>query len=220
MFTDTDCTVCATVWQGLRMKTSTHCFWLLHPSPAFGRGVQWPRRQLLIFNHQHWLDIMTEAYHFLKLSWFLSVLNTVYRFTNFHICVARVRMMHGPYGGTPYGMRTVVPICNMHITAPFDPKSLKLSWITGTSFGLTPFWSDSIDYVACAIPVRDVTNINIVNPHWDNTTWVYRHQGISNQEVSSLCLITYNDSLPIHITKCKVIILSHQMQGDYSEVYF
>jgi len=105
----------------------------------------------------------------------------------------------------------------MHITAPFDPKSLKLSWITGTSFGLTPFWSDSIDYVACAIPVRDVTNINIVNPHWDNTTWVYRHQGISNQEVSSLCLITYNDSLPIHITKCKVIILSHQMQGDYSE---
>ena len=105
----------------------------------------------------------------------------------------------------------------MHITAPFDPKSLKLSWITGTSFGLTPFWSDSIDYVACAIPVRDVTNINIVNPHWDNTTWVYRHQGISKQEVSSLCLITYNDSLPIHITKCKVIILSHQMQGDYSE---
>ena len=109
---------------------------------------------------------------------------------------------------------------HMHITVPFDPKSLKLSWITGTSFGLTPFWSDSIDYVACAIPVRDVTNINIVNPHWDNTTWVYGHQGISSQEVSSLCLITYNDSLPIHITKCKVIILSHQMQGDYSEVYF
>jgi len=107
----------------------------------------------------------------------------------------------------------------MHITAPFDPKSLKLSWITGTSFGLTPFWRDSIDYVACAIPVRDVTDINIVNPHWDNTTWVYRHQGISSQEVSSLCLMTYNDSLPIHITKCKVIILRFILKLHQDDVH-
>ena len=107
----------------------------------------------------------------------------------------------------------------MHITAPFDPKSLKLSWITGTSFGLTPFWSDSVDYVACAIPVRDVTDINIVNPHWDNTTWVYRHQGISSQEVSSLCLMTYNDSLPIHITKCKVIILRFILKLHQDDVH-
>jgi hypothetical protein len=32
----------------------------------------------------------------------------------------------------------------------------------GASYGLTPFWSDFIDYVKCEIPVRDVTKVNTV----------------------------------------------------------
>jgi len=32
----------------------------------------------------------------------------------------------------------------------------------GAFYGLTPFWSDFIDYVKCEIPVRDVTKVNTV----------------------------------------------------------
>ena len=111
----------------------------------------------------------------------------------------------------------------MHITAPFDPKSLKLSWITGTSFGLTPFWSDSIDYVACAIPVRDVTNINIVNPHWDNTTWVYLIKKYPLC-VSSLIMIlspyiSPNARWLFWVTKCKVIILRFILKLHQDDVH-
>ncbi len=65
--------------------------------------------------------------------------------------------MRGTYGGT-YGNKNSGP----HIDVPLDPKSLMLIWDMGTSFGLNPFWSDFIDYVACTIPVRDVTKVNNV----------------------------------------------------------
>ncbi len=64
----------------------------------------------------------------------------------------------------------------MHIVAPmvahmrievlsllvYRTQNLILIWDTGASYGLTPFWSDFIDYVKCQIPVRDVTKVNIV----------------------------------------------------------
>jgi hypothetical protein len=65
--------------------------------------------------------------------------------------------MHGTYGGT-YGNKNSGP----HIDVPLDPKSLMLIWDTGASFGLTPFQSDFIDYMACTIPVWDVTKVNNV----------------------------------------------------------
>jgi hypothetical protein len=37
-----------------------------------------------------------------------------------------------------------------------------LIWYTGTSFSLTPFGSDFIDYVACTIPIQDITKVNNV----------------------------------------------------------
>jgi hypothetical protein len=37
-----------------------------------------------------------------------------------------------------------------------------LIWDTGASFGLTPFWSDFIDYVKCKIPAWDVAKVNKV----------------------------------------------------------
>ncbi len=52
----------------------------------------------------------------------------------------------------------------MHQSAPehLDPKTLILIWDTGASAGLTPFWSDFIDYVDCEIDVRDITKVNKV----------------------------------------------------------
>ena len=41
-----------------------------------------------------------------------------------------------------------------------DPKTLTLIWYSVSSFGLTPFRSDFIDYVEADIPVKDVTKIN------------------------------------------------------------
>ncbi len=43
-----------------------------------------------------------------------------------------------------------------------DPKTLILIWDTGASAGLTPFWSDFIDYVKCEIDVRNITKVNKV----------------------------------------------------------
>ena len=65
-------------------------------------------------------------------------------------------MIHGTYGGT-FGYENSGP----HTDVPLDPKSLMLIWDTGASYGLTPF-QDFIDYVACTIPVRDVTKVNTV----------------------------------------------------------
>ena len=41
-----------------------------------------------------------------------------------------------------------------------DPKTLMLIWDTGASAGLTPFWSDFIDYVECEIDVCDISKVN------------------------------------------------------------
>ncbi len=66
--------------------------------------------------------------------------------------------MRGTYGGT-YGNKNSGP----HIDVMFDPKSRMLIWDTGTSLGLTLFWSDFIDYMVCTIPVQDVIKvINII----------------------------------------------------------
>jgi hypothetical protein len=52
----------------------------------------------------------------------------------------------------------------MHQSASdhLNPKTLILIWDTGASAGLTPFWSDFIDYVECKIDVRDITKVNKV----------------------------------------------------------
>jgi hypothetical protein len=52
----------------------------------------------------------------------------------------------------------------MHQSAPdrLNPKTLILIWDTGASTGLTPFWSDFIDYVECEIDVPDITKVNKV----------------------------------------------------------
>jgi hypothetical protein len=44
----------------------------------------------------------------------------------------------------------------------YRTQNLVLIWDTVTSYGLTPFRSDFVDYVKCDIPVRDVTKVNTV----------------------------------------------------------
>jgi len=136
--------------------------------PGFGHGVQGPRRQLLIINHQRWMDIVTEAktslschdYSPHSTQWIVLF----YKFPQ--LCCSCMHNVWHLWWHTIWNENSGP----QHLNVPLDPKSLQLSWISGASFGLTPFWSDFIDYVACAIPVRDVTKINIVNPHWDYTT--------------------------------------------------
>jgi len=74
---------------------------------------------------------------------------------NAQSCVNHVNTQRGTYGGT-YENRSFFS------TGLQDPKSLILIWDKGASYGLTPFWSDFIDYVKCEIPVRDVTKVNTV----------------------------------------------------------
>ncbi len=52
----------------------------------------------------------------------------------------------------------------MHQSASdhFNLKILILIWDTGASAGLTPLWSDFIDYVKCKIDVHDITKVNKV----------------------------------------------------------
>ncbi len=88
-----------------------------------------------------------------------------------------------------------------------------LIWDTGTSFGLTHFWSDFIDYVACTIPVRDITKINTVI-------------GIGmtlHKFTDTKGFPVYLPCVSCHLPQTDVRIFSphtyHQMHGGYSEVY-
>jgi hypothetical protein len=56
----------------------------------------------------------------------------------------------------------------MHQSAPdhLDPKTLILIWDTGASAGLTPFWSDFIDYVKYEIDVCNITK------YWHNVAQI------------------------------------------------
>ena len=109
---------------------------------------------MLVFMNQHWMDFVM----YTKISSnyrLLSTFSTVNHVKNAQSCVNRVNAHRGTYGGTYENQISFS-------TGLQDPKSLILIWDTGTSYGLTPFRSDFIDYVKCEIPVRDVTKVNTV----------------------------------------------------------
>jgi hypothetical protein len=101
------------------------------------------------------LDGFCEGKDFLQLFCLLSAYPTMDHKNNVQLCVARINMMHGSYGGT---YESQCP----HMDEPVGLKTTMLIWHTGASFGLTPFWSDFIDYVKCKLPVWDVTKVNKV----------------------------------------------------------
>jgi hypothetical protein len=124
---------------------------------------------------------------------------------NAQSCVNRVNTHCGTYGGT-YENHTS---CS---TGPQDPKSLILIWDTGASYGLTPLWSDFIDY-KCGIPVRDVTKVNTVV---GIGTTLHKFTDINGNPVYLPCVL-------YHLPETDARLFSpqtyHQMHGGYSEVH-
>ncbi len=116
--------------------------------------------------------------------------------------------MRGTYGGT-YGNKNGGP----HIDVPLDPKLLMLIWDMGASFSLTPFRSDFIDYVACTIPVQDVTKVN--NAIGIGTT-LHKFTGTRGFPVYLPCISYHFPQMDIHLFSPQTY---HQMHGGYSEVY-
>ncbi len=94
-----------------------------------------------------------------------------------------------------------------------NPRSLILIWDTGTSYELTLFHSNFIDYVECDIPVWDVTKVNKVIRI---RTTLHKFTDTDGKPVFLPC-ISY------HLPQTKVCLFSpqtyHQMHGGYSEVY-
>jgi hypothetical protein len=123
-------------------------------------------------------------------------------------CVNRLNTIRGTFGGT-YELENSSP----HTDVPLDPKSLILIWDTGASYGLTPFRSDFVDYVACTIPVRDVTKVNTVI---GIGTTLHKFTNTKGLPVYLPC-VSY------HLPKTDVRLFSphvyHQMHGGYSEVH-
>ncbi len=94
-----------------------------------------------------------------------------------------------------------------------DPHHLILIWYTGGSFGLTPFWSDVIDYVECESLVRDVTKVKKVIRIG---TTIHKFTDTDGKPVFLPC-VSY------HLPQTDVCLfppqIYHQMHGGYLEVY-
>jgi hypothetical protein len=136
----------------------------------------------------------------------MSTFSTVDHVKNTQSCVNRVNTLCGTFGGTFKNQSSFS-------TGSLDPKSLILIWDTGASYGLTPFQSDFIDYVKCAIPVRDVTKVNTVV---GIGTTLHKFTDINGNPVYIPC-VSY------HLPETDVRLFSpqtyHQMHGGYSEVH-
>ena len=113
-----------------------------------------PIRLMLILNGLHWIVSVTEvenssSYH----GYSPPITSLTIQDMLKSVLIALMRFVAPMFGYENSGPHTDVPL---------DPKSLLLIWDTGASYGLTPFQSDFIDYVACTITVRDVTEVNTI----------------------------------------------------------
>jgi hypothetical protein len=132
----------------------THVFFSSASLTKFGNGlcsVCWPYVGLSTPT----LDGFCKGKDFLQLFCLLTAYCTMDHEKNLQLCVVRINMNHGFYGGT---YESHCP----QMDDPVGPKTIMLIWDTDASFGLTPFWSDFIDYVKWKIPVWVVTKINKV----------------------------------------------------------
>jgi hypothetical protein len=145
---------------------------------------------------------------FLTLSWLFSINHSFDHSRCAQKCVNRLNTIGGTFGGT-YEYENSSP----HTVVPLDPKSLILIWDTGASYGLTPFRSDFIDYVACTIPVRDVTKVNTVI---GIGTTLHKFTDTKGSPVYLPC-VSY------HLPQTDVRLFSphvyHQIHGGYSKVH-
>jgi hypothetical protein len=145
---------------------------------------------------------------FLKLSGLLSRFHSVNHSKNAQECLDCVYATRGTFGGT-YGNENSGP----HINALLDPRHLMLIWDMGTSFGLTPFRSDFIDYMACTIPVWNVTEVN--NVIGIGTT-LHKFTDTKGYPVYLPCVSYHLPQMDVHLFSPQTYC---QMHGGYSKVY-
>ena len=93
-----------------------------------------------------------ESIDFFKLSQLLSQFTNLDHAANVEVLLHRLQLLQGQM----FENRV------LHDCTAKDPRTMMLVWDAGASYGLTPSRSDSIDYVKCDIPVRDVTKVNRV----------------------------------------------------------
>ena len=174
----------------------------------FGRGVLNTRQPFVELTKSTLNGFCDGSKDFLKLSRLLSHKHSIDHSQNAQECLSRVHAIRGAFGG-PQGKENSGSLHDV----PLDPKHVMLIWDTGASYGLTPFRSDFIDYVACTIPVRDVTRVN--NVIGIGTT-LHKFSDTKGNPVYLPC-VSY------HLPQTDVRLFSpqtyHQMHGGYSEVY-
>ncbi len=88
-----------------------------------------------------------------------------------------------------------------------------LIWNTGASFCLSPFQSDFIDYVACTIPVQDITKV--INVIGIGTT-LHKFTDTKGFPVYLPCASYHLPQMDVHLFSPHTY---HQMYGGYSKVY-
>ncbi len=102
----------------------------------------------------------------------------------------------------------------MHQSAPdrLDPKTLFLIWDTEASAGLTPFWSDFIDYVECEI---DVCNITKANKVVGIGTTLHKFMDNNGNHVYLPCVSYHLPTTDVRLFSPQIY---HQLHGDHSVV--
>ncbi len=102
----------------------------------------------------------------------------------------------------------------MHHSASdrLDPKTFIFIWHTGASAGLTPFYSNFIDYVECEIDVRDISKVNKVI---GIGTTLHRFVDTNGNDVYLPC-VSYH--LPLTDVRLFSPQIYHQLHGGHSVV--
>jgi hypothetical protein len=118
-------------------------------------------------------DFLRSDCNYLQLPRLLSKLKSIDHEKNISSCIAQVAALWGTFGNHPVG------------GGKLDLRSLILIWDMGTSYGLTPFCSDFINYVVCDIPVWDVTkNKKAIG----NGTTLHKFTDTDNKPVFLSCI--------------------------------
>jgi hypothetical protein len=174
----------------------------------FARGALLPHQPYIDLSRSSLDHFCDRSRDFLILSQLFSINHSFDHSRCAQKFVNRFNMIRGTFGGT-YEYENSSP----HTDVTLDPKYLILIWDTDALYGLTPFRSDFIDYVACTIPVRDFTKVNTVI---GIGTTLHKFTDTKGSPVYLPC-VSY------HLRQTDVCLFSphvyHQMHGGYSEVH-
>ena len=90
-------------------------------------------------------------------------------------------------------------------------KECPLVWDTGSSYGLTPFRGDFIDYEQCNIPVQDISKTYVIGT--GTVMWKFKATNTDTIYLPCLCY---------HLVTADIRLLSpqtyHQLYGGSSEI--